>query len=73
MNLLRVFLMNIYFSSTHVSVFFYFCKTKIKLFICKSDKFYIIFVITVSDIVRGCKAVVMYPQHTEVETFEGKV
>lgn len=51
----------------------YFCKTKIKLPIWKSDKFSIIFQITVSDLVKGCKAVVMYPQNTEVETFEGKL
>lgn len=74
MNLLHIFLMNIYSSSTHVSFFFYLVfLTKIKLLICKSDKFDIIFLITVSDLVKGCKAVVMYPQHTEVETLEGKV
>jgi len=55
------------------SFLLYFCKTKIKLLIWKSDKFGIIFPITVSYLVKGCKSVVMYPQHTEVETFEGKV
>jgi hypothetical protein len=55
------------------SFLLYFCKTKIKLLIWKSDKFGLIFVITVSDLVKGCKAVVMYPQHREIETFEVKV
>jgi len=55
------------------SFLLYFCKTKIKLLVWKSDKFGIIFLITFSDLVKCCKAVVMYPQHTEVETFVGKV
>jgi hypothetical protein len=76
MNLLHIFneyLFLIYtcFCCVVDFVLLYFCKTVIKLLIWKMINL-VISLVTASGLVEGYKAVVMHPQHTEVEIFEGK-